>query len=158
MTWNYNFRETIIQNRFSAAGINTAIERKDYPEESIFVVCSHWKMISKAAVVGNSLDPELAQKGFNGFVLVRKVEKEVKSIVTRIKDGVQNPKATELAQLLIARSRTSEAQPSLDYVPDTAQNILTAITPRHHLILVDEVQEKQHSWLKQNAVLKMKVV
>ena len=127
--------ETIIQNRFSAAGIEIqSIERKDYPEESIFVVCTTEGDFDRAAIVGNSLDPELAQKGFNGFVVVRKVEREVKSVVPRIKDGVQNPKATELVQLLIARSRTSEAQPSLDYVPDTAQNILTAITPRHHLI------------------------
>jgi hypothetical protein len=127
--------ETIVQNRFSAAGIEIqSIERKDYPEESIFVVCITEDDFDRAAKVGNSLDPELAQKGFNGFVVVRKVEREVKSVVTHIKDGVQNPKATKLAQLLIARSRTSEAQPSLDYVPDTAQNILTAITPRHHLI------------------------
>ena len=48
--------------------------------------------------------------------------------------GSKDPKATELANLLIARARTSERQPSLSYVPDTAQNILTAITPRHHLI------------------------
>ena len=127
--------ETIVQNRFSAAGIEIqSIERKDYPEESIFVVCITEDDFDRAAKVGNSLDPELAQKGFNGFVVVRKVEREVKSVVTHIKDGVQNQKATKLAQLLIARSRTSEAQPSLDYVPDTAQNILTAITPRHHLI------------------------
>ena len=43
-------------------------------------------------------------------------------------------KPTELANLLRARSRTSEAQPSLSYVPDTAQSILTVITPQHHLI------------------------
>ena len=127
--------ETIIQNRFSAAGIETqSIERKDYPEESIFVVCVAEDDFDKAAIVGNSLDPELAQKGFNGFVVVRKVEREVKSVVTHLKDGVQNLKTTKLASLLIARARTSEAQPSLAYVPDTAQNILTAITPRHHLI------------------------
>lgn len=95
--------ETIIQNRFSAAGIEIqSIERKDYPEESIFVVCITEDDFDRAAIVGNSLDPELAQKGFNGFVVMHKVEKEVKSVVTRIKDGVQNLKATELAQLLIA--------------------------------------------------------
>ena len=127
--------ETIIQNRFSAAGIEIqSIERKDYPEESIFVVGITEGDFDRAAAVGNSLDPELAEKGFNGFVVVHKVEREVKSVVTRVKAGVQDSKATKLAQLLIARSRTSEAQPSLDYVPDAAQNILTAITPRHHLI------------------------
>ena len=127
--------ETIIQNGFSEAGIEIqSIERKDYPEESIFVVYVTEDDFDKAAIVGNSLDPELAQKGFNGFVVVRKLEREAKSVVTRLKDGVQNLKATKLANLLIARARTSEAQPSLAYVPDSAQNILTAITPRHHLI------------------------
>lgn len=127
--------ETIIQNRFSEAGIEIqSIERKDYPEESIFAVYVTEDDFDSATIVGNSIDPELIRTGFNGFVVVRKTEREVKNVITRIKDGVQNPKATELAQLLIARSRTSEAQPSLAYVPDTAQNILTAITPRHHLI------------------------
>ena len=127
--------ETIIQNGFSEAGIEIqSIERKDYPEESIFVVYVTEDDFDKAAIVGNSLDPELAQKGFNGFVVVRKLEREGKSRLTRLKDGVKDPKATELANLLTARSRTSEVQPSLSYVADTAQNLLTAITPRHHLI------------------------
>ena len=127
--------ETFIQNRFSAVGIEIQlIERKDYPGERIFVVHTTEDDFDRAARVGNTLDRELAAQGFDGFVAVRKVEREVKSVVTHIKDGVQNPKITKLVQLLIARSRTSEAQPSLDYVSDTAQSILTAITPRHHLI------------------------
>ncbi len=127
--------ETSIQNRFSKVGIEIqSIERRDYPGESIFVVCTTEDDFDRAAIVGNSIDRELAEQGFDGFVVVRKAEREVKDVITPLKDGVQNPKATELANLLIARARTSEAQPSLAYVPDTAQNILTAITPRHHLI------------------------
>ena len=127
--------EILIRNQFSEAEIEIqSIEKKDYPEESIFIVHVTEDDFDKAVIVGNSLDPELAQKGFNGFVVVRKLEREAKSVVTRLKDGVQNLKATKLANLLIARARTSEAQPSLAYVPDSAQNILTAITPRHHLI------------------------
>ena len=127
--------ETSIQNRFSEVGIEIqSIERRDYPEESIFVVCVTEDDFDRAAIVGNSLDLELAGQGFDGFVAVRKAERKVKGVMTRLKDGVQNPKATELANLLIARARTSERQPSLAYVPDTAKNILTAITPRHHLI------------------------
>ena len=127
--------ETFIQNRFSEVGIEIqSIERKDYPGESIFVVHTTEDDFDRAARVGNTLDHELAAQGFDGFVVVRKVEREVKSKMTRLKDGVKNPKATELANLLIARARTSERQPSLSYVPDAAQNILTAVTPRHHLI------------------------
>ena len=127
--------ETFIQNRFSEVGIEIqSIERKDYPGESIFVVHTTEDDFDRAARVGNTLDHELAAQGFDGFVVVRKVEREVKSKMTRLKDGVKDPKATELANLLIARARTSERQPSLSYVPDAAQNILTAVTPRHHLI------------------------
>ena len=127
--------ETFIQNRFSEVGIEIQlIERKDYPGERIFVVHTTEDDFDRAARVGNTLDRELAAQGFDGFVAVRKVEREVKNRMTRLKDGIKDPKATELANLLTARSRTSEVQPSLSYVPDTAQNILTAITPRHHLI------------------------
>ena len=127
--------ETFIQNRFSEVGIEIqSIERKDYPGESIFVVHTTEGDFDRAARVGNTLDHELAAQGFDGFVAVRKAEREVKSVITRLKDGIKDPKATELVNLLTARSRTSEVQPSLSYVPDTAQNILTAITPRHHLI------------------------
>ena len=127
--------ETFIQNRFSEVGIEIQlIERKDYPGERIFVVHTTEDDFDRAARVGNTLDRELAAQGFDGFVAVRKVEREVKNRMTRLKEGIKDPKATELANLLTARSRTSEVQPSLSYVPDTAQNILTAITPRHHLI------------------------
>ena len=127
--------ETFIQNRFSEVGIEIqSIERKDYPGESIFVVHTTEDDFDRAARVGNTLDHELAAQGFDGFVAVRKAEREVKSVITRLKDGIKDPKATELVNLLTARARTSDVQPSLSYVPDTAQNILTAITPRHHLI------------------------
>ena len=127
--------EILIQNRFSEVGIEIrSIERKDYPGESIFVVHTTEDDFDRAARVGNTLDRELAAQGIEGCVAVRKAKREQKSTVTRLKDGVQNPKAKELANLLIAQARTSERQPSLSYVPDTAQNIFTAVTPRHHLI------------------------
>lgn len=127
--------ETFIQNRFSEVGIEIqSIERKDYPGESIFVVRTTEGVFDRAAQVGNDLDRELAAQGFDGYVVVRKTERDVKNGTIRLKDGVQNPKVNELVSLLTARARTSEVQPSLAYVPDTTQNILTAITPRHHLI------------------------
>ena len=127
--------ETSIKNRFSEDGIQIqSIERRDYPEESIFVVYVIEDDFERAAESGNSLDAELGQQGFDGFVVVRKTEREEKDAMARLKGGVQNPKTTELIDVLTARSRTSETQPSLSYVPDTAQNILAATTSRHHLI------------------------
>ena len=89
--------ETLIQNRFSEARIEIqSIERKDYPEESTFVVYVTEDDFASATIIGNSLDPELTRTGFNGFVVVRKLEREAKNAVTRLKDGVQNLKATNL--------------------------------------------------------------
>ncbi len=127
--------ETLIQNRFSEVGIQIqSIERKDYPGEIIFVVRTTEDDFDRASIIGNSLDLELDQQGCNGFVLVRKADRQVKDMMTSLKDGVKDPKAKELVNLLIARARTSERQPSLAYVPDTSRNISTAITRRHHLI------------------------
>lgn len=127
--------EILIRNQFSEAEIEIqSIERKDYPEESIFIVHVTEDDFDNAVIVGNSLDAELTRTGFNGFVVVRKAARVGNSRSTRLKDGVKDPRATELANLLTAKSRTSEVQPSLSYVADTAKNILTAITPRHHLI------------------------
>lgn len=127
--------ETSIKSRFLAAGIEIqSIEMRHYPEETIFIVHVTEDDFDIAAKLGNSLDLELAAEGFDGFVVVRKGEQTVNRGVERLKHGVRDPKATELANLVSARSRTSEVQPSLSYVPDTAQSILTVITPRHHLI------------------------
>lgn len=126
--------ETFIQDRFSEVGIEIqSIERKEYPGESLFVVYTTEDNFYRAVGVGNDLDHELAAQKVDGFVAVRKAEREVK-MMTRLEAGVKDSKATELINLLTARARTSDVQPSLSYVPDTAQNILTAITPRHHLI------------------------
>ena len=126
--------ETFIQDRFSEVGIEIqSIERKEYPGESLFVVYTTEDNFYRAVGVGNDLDHELAAQKVDGFVAVRKAEREVK-MITRLEAGVKDSKATELINLLTARARTSDVQPSLSYVPDTAQNISTAITPRHHLI------------------------
>lgn len=127
--------EDMIQNRFSEVGIEVqSIERKDYPGECIYVVRTVENDFDRAARIGNTLDIELAAQGFDGNVVVRKAEREAKGMMHRLKDGVQNSKAKELASLLIARARTSERQPSLSYVSDAGHNISTAITPRHNLI------------------------
>lgn len=127
--------ETFIQGQFSEVGIEIqSIERKDYPGERIFVVHTAEEDFDRAAIIGNTLDRELAAQGFEGFVAVRKADREIKSKMSRLKEGVRDPKATELANLLTVRSRTSEFQPSLSYVSDTAQNISKAISRRHHLI------------------------
>ncbi len=126
--------DALIRSRFAEAGIQiSALDRRDYPEETIFVVRVAEADYANAVKIGNSIDHEIGKLNFKGFVTVRKIESSSAS-VTWLKDGVANSKANELVSLLTARSRTSEIQPSLRYIPDTARNIATVVAPRHQLI------------------------
>src|ERR1035441_52705 len=121
--------EQIVRQRFSAAGVEiVSFERRDYPEETIFVVRVLEQDLARSAEIGNTLDHELGKMGCKGFVTVRKAE-QGRVATGGLKAGVNDTKATALVNLLTARSRTSEIQPSLRYIPDTARNIDTVISP-----------------------------
>ncbi len=126
--------EQLVRSTFEGQGIAVAsLDTRQYPEETIFVVTVPQEDVAAAAVVGNQVDQELAKRNFKGFVTVRKIEGARKGKAD-ISQGVRSAVAAELVNLLTARSRTSEAQPSLSYIPDAAHNVSTATAPRHHLI------------------------
>jgi len=126
--------DELIKSRFAKAGITIAsLERRDYPGETIFVVRVAGPEYQIATALGNAIDHEIAELGFKGFVTVRKLEAPA-SAPRWLKEGVADPKANEFGSLLNARSRTSEIQPSLRYIPDTARNITTVTASRHQLI------------------------
>ena len=110
------------------------VERRDYPEETIFGVKVCEQDLSAARELGNKLDHLLQNNGVTGFITVKK--SDVLSITDQqsARNGVNDPLVTDLVLLLTARSRTSEFQPSLDYIPDTALNNKVGIAPRHQLI------------------------
>jgi AAA ATPase domain len=124
-----------VESAFRDAGVELLnIDVRDYPEETIVVVEVPEEEIESGAAVGNALDKQFSELGFDGFVTVRRGQRENSRTETPIKDGVHDPRATQLARLIAERSRTSEAQPSLHYVKDVAVNISAATAPRHHLI------------------------
>lgn len=127
--------DDLIKDRFSEAGVEvTSIERREYPDETIFVVYVDESYFAVAADLGNSIDLELERSGVRGFVTVRKAEAAATSETERVKKGVGDPRVNQMTNLITARSRTSEVQPSLSYIPDAANNLLTAVAPRHQLI------------------------
>jgi hypothetical protein len=127
--------EELIRERFAENDIEIeSVEVRDYPEEQIFVVRVHENDIDKASQISNLLDHDLGDHGINGFVTVRRAKQDTVLISQRIELGVQDPRATDLTNLITARSRVSEIQPSLAYIPDAANNISTVTAPRHHLI------------------------
>lgn len=124
-----------VEAAFRDAGIiPIAVERRDYPDEAIFIVRVSDVDLEAARELGNKVDHQLQTGGFKGFVTVRRDEQSSANKSAAIHDGVNDPKANELVSLLNARSRTSEFQPSLNYIPDTALNNKAVVAPRHHLI------------------------
>src|SRR6266542_3443238 len=115
--------DEIVEKRFKEGGVQPlAIDKRAYPDETIFVVRVSAGDYIAAGKIGNAIDRELAAMDFKGFVTVR--QDEATLVAERpLVGGVADPKAGELTNLIAARSRTSEVQPSLEYIPDTARNI-----------------------------------
>lgn len=127
--------DSVVRKAFADAHISgIEVEVKQYPEETIFVVTVAPSMLDAAARIGNELDQTLASQGFNGFVTVRRGSAEHAPRPTGRVRGVHDERATELVRQLQSRSRTSEKQPSLSYIKDTAASLAKVTAPRHHLV------------------------
>lgn len=127
--------QTLIRGVFESEGIELlGLEARDYPEETIFVVRVNEKDMERASHLGNEIDKTLSKSGIDAFVTVRQAKNTSVLISQRVEKGVQDSRATDLTNLITARSRTSEIQPSLSYIRDAANNISTVVAPRHHLI------------------------
>jgi AAA ATPase domain len=128
--------EELIRSKFQGASVAVRdLTVRTYPGETIFVVSVHPDDLGIGASVGVEVDGLLQAAGMSAFVSVRPAEDREKALPSgAVKLGVKDARALELVRLLTSRSRTSEIQPSLSYVRDTAANIATATTQRHHLI------------------------
>lgn len=132
--WTTEEAERAIRNRFSDERVSVVdISAKQYPEETIFVVFARGEQLEQAARIGNELDRTLENHGFNGFVTVRQAADPAVGRGARVA-GVHDDHAVEFIRVLQARARTSEAQPALLYVPDSAATIASATAARHHLV------------------------
>lgn len=85
---------------------------------------------TQALTIASDLDSKIT----DGFVTVRKTQQDILNEASGRALSLLDPRVNSLIELLNARSRTSEQQPSLKYIPDAAQNLNVAISRRHHLI------------------------
>lgn len=125
----------VVRKAFEEAGIELhSLDRREFPEETIFIAKVSENDMDSAVALGNQLDSQLQDAGFDGFVTIRRASVAGQRSKGAMSQGVADPRATDLINLLATRSRTSEAQPSLSYIPDAIQNISAATAARHHLI------------------------
>jgi hypothetical protein len=102
---------------------------RTFPGEVIAIVEVD-KDYDRAILLAEEIDAKIE----NGFITVRKTSKRTqKKSVGRVK-SVHDKRISNLIELMSARARASENQPSLRYVRDVEERVNLAISPRHHLI------------------------
>lgn len=127
--------EELVRTSFADDGIEIlGFSLREYPEETIIVVSVAESDLSRAATLGNAIDEDLKDAGYQGFVTVRRTSPDTQPNRPKAATGVHDPRVPDLIRLVASRSRTSEIQPSLAYVRDAAANVSSATAPRHHLI------------------------
>jgi hypothetical protein len=120
----------LVRSHFQLAGIDPAsIEVRTFPGEIIAIVEVD-KEYDRAIMLAEEIDKKIE----NGFVTVRKISRRAQTRPVGRVESVHDDRISTLIELMSARARASENQPSLRYVTDVAERVNLAISPRHHLI------------------------
>ena len=101
--------------------------------ERIYLVSVPEESIQAASAVAARVEAELAHESETVVVTVRPTRPSVQPTTGPVRD-LQDPRVDALVQLLTSRSRTSEAQPSLSYIPNNTASLAQVTGARHHLI------------------------
>ena len=121
----------LVRNAFACAHIPLVSSNvRRFPGETIVVVEVNPNHFANALAIASDLDSKIS----DGFVTVRKAAQEAPKALRERAQSLLDPRVNNLIELLNARSRTSEQQPSLRYIPDATQNLNVAASRRHHLI------------------------
>jgi hypothetical protein len=121
----------LVERAFASAGLRpVSVQIRSFPGETIAIVEVDADY-EKALAIAQKLDSEIE----NGFVTVRQVAPKTskRSGGKSVKD-VHDERVAMLLELLSARSRTSETQPSLRFVKDVDERLNLAVSARHQLI------------------------
>ncbi|MBA3266329.1 MAG: ATP-binding protein [Nocardioidaceae bacterium] len=130
--------EEWIRGEFETLGPEVVgVETRTFPQEAHHIVYVLPDEIGRALVLGNRLQPPTVG-GVDEFVIVRVAPDGMLEGVGTQHSGpirsVHDERCSELINLVSARSRVSNAQPSLAYVPDARPNLAAVTAARHHLV------------------------
>jgi hypothetical protein len=121
----------LVEAEYARAGLQpVSVQIRTFPGEVIAIVEVD-KDYQRALTVAQLLDSKIE----NGFVTVRQVAQNggKKGASAAVK-SVTDDRVAALINLLNARSRTSESQPSLMYIKDVDERLSLAVSPRHNLV------------------------
>ena len=121
----------LVEAEYARAGLQpVSVQIRTFPGEVIAIVEVD-RDYQRALTVAQLLDSKIE----NGFVTVRQVTQNgsKKNSAVAVK-SVADDRVALLINLLNARSRTSESQPSLLYIKDVDERLSLAVSPRHNLV------------------------
>jgi hypothetical protein len=120
-----------IQRSFEEKGVPVASSTVRYfPNETIYVVEVDPDHFSEAISIANAITEGLSE----AFVTVKRAPAHATASAVGALTSLSDARVTTLIELLNARSRTSEQQPSLKYIKDAAAWVAVCKAPRHNLI------------------------
>ncbi|MFF3754826.1 ATP-binding protein [Streptomyces sp. NPDC002018] len=132
--------ESLISSALEEADINIVrVDERSFPGERWFVVWVNEESLVTAQSLAGSIEQALndVSDAANGSLVVtfrpHRVE-EKKISEEQSKSPLLGPKMDQLIQLLEARSRTSDALPSLKYMEDPRASLAAIGASRHHLV------------------------
>lgn len=120
----------LVQSAFERAGIFAHVSVRRFPGETIVIVEVEEGDLSDAVTVASDLDDQVP----NGFITVKKAAQQIHKPALLAASSLRDDRVNDLVELLSARSRTSEQQPSLRYVADATQRLSLGASRRHRLI------------------------
>lgn len=130
MTSETNIRNLVERHFVEAGLLPVSVSVRSFPGEIIAVV-----EVDREFERALSLAEEIGGEIENGFVTVKQVSKAgIRRRVLGPVKSVHDERVPALIELMNARSRTSEHQPSLRYIQDAEERLKLAVSPRHHLI------------------------
>lgn len=123
-----------VEEILAAAGINEhAVSMRQFDTERIYVVSVPSTRLVEATEIARDVERQLAGESESVVVTVRALPQSTVENVGPV-TSLNDPRVSKLMQLLTSRSRTSETQPSLSYIPNKIVNLETVAAARHHLI------------------------
>ncbi|WP_163188657.1 hypothetical protein [Cellulosimicrobium sp. SL-1] len=102
-------------------------------DERIFVISVNRSDRERAVALAGQIEDAFILNGKSVLVTVR-TRRDAAPAPEGPLTGIQDPRVSRLIQLLTSRSRTSEAQPSLSYIPNNTANLAAVTGTRHHLV------------------------
>jgi hypothetical protein len=120
---------------FARGGVpNAEPEVKKFPGETIIVIRVDEALVKRAVRLATEISEDFPS---DIFLVVKADDARKASSVASSdirKQGVRANEVPQLMQVLTERSRTSEQQPSLVYIPDSTQQLAIVQGRRNHLI------------------------